>query len=58
MDRGSFATARVGTNKATGEKVAIKSVMRSHENFDKELCKLAFHISEQFAEIGSRKEVH
>lgn len=36
--RGSFATARVATERATGDKVAIKTLMRNHENFDQELC--------------------
>lgn len=39
--RGSFATARLATNKETGEKVAIKTLMRNHENFDKDLCESA-----------------
>jgi len=37
LGSGSFATARVATNRETGAKVAIKTLMRNHDNFDKDL---------------------
>mmetsp|Transcript_5337 Transcript_5337/g.13642 ORF Transcript_5337/g.13642 Transcript_5337/m.13642 type:complete len:402 (-) Transcript_5337:84-1289(-) len=37
LGSGSFATARVATSKETGQKVAVKTLMRNHDNFDKDL---------------------
>mmetsp|Transcript_6796 Transcript_6796/g.15953 ORF Transcript_6796/g.15953 Transcript_6796/m.15953 type:complete len:380 (-) Transcript_6796:121-1260(-) len=37
LGSGSFATARIATSKENGAKVAIKTLLRSHEMFDMEL---------------------
>ncbi|EKX50225.1 hypothetical protein GUITHDRAFT_159386 [Guillardia theta CCMP2712] len=37
LGSGSFASCAVGTNKETGEKFAIKTLLKSHENYDREL---------------------
>jgi len=37
LGSGSFASCAVGTHKESGEKFAIKTLLKSHENYDREL---------------------
>lgn len=39
LGQGSFATARLAVRKMDGKQVAIKTLMRNHESFDKQMLK-------------------
>ncbi|KAJ1476218.1 kinase-like domain-containing protein [Baffinella frigidus] len=54
LGSGSFATARLATNRETGEKVAIKTLLRNHEMFDKELLDLEIKVMKRVSQDSAK----